>query len=283
MKYRLRILSLFILIAIVGPPGPVRADTLFAGGEDIDFIAPAAGIVTTTSTAYHYSKYARAAIGPSGTTDPMKTPFFTATSLFWLHFTHRNNITSSAGYSFISLADSNGVERLRVVIDGGGDTSLIEIYKVDSTGTTTLLVTSTDLISTDTLEDFDLYVDYSATGEVAFYYNGRAIAQYSGDVTTDGETALAQAWFHKISSWVSYYSEIFVSTENTRNKHLVTLAPQANGNTMNWTGAVTGIDETSVDDSDLISSSASGEIAQFTIPALPSGSYSVESVVQMLG
>jgi hypothetical protein len=116
---------------------------------------------------------------------------------------------------------------------------------------------------------------------MTLYVNGVQAATYSGDVTTDGQTSLAQLWLGSgDATWGTDYSEVIVSTADTRLMHLDTIKPVANGNTMAWTGSVSNINQATYNDSTTISSATSGQIAEFTVPALPAGNWQIAAVVQ---
>jgi hypothetical protein len=65
-----------------------------------------------------------------------------------------------------------------------------------------------------------------------------------------------------------YISEVIVHTDDTRIKNLVTLAPNGAGDTNDWTGTQTAIDDTIQDDADYISIDAPGD-ALFSLSDLP--------------
>lgn len=269
------------LICLLASPA-AKADVLFAGGEESDFIFTGTRPQISTSSSYRDTQYSRLAIGPYDYAY-MKTHPFTPTTTFWSHFSHKSD-SSTSGVNWVVFADNSGTQRLFIEIDDGGTTTAVHIYKVNAAGTETLLATSTELITMNSIGDFDVFVDYSVTGRVSFYENGKLIVDYTGDITTDGQTQLAQLWFTKAATasyYDSYYTQVIVATTDTRNAHLITLEPDAVGNAMNWAGAFTDIDETGLDHSDNISSDVTGELAQFTVPVpLPTGSYSAIAFVQ---
>lgn len=133
----------------------------------------------------------------------------------------------------------------------------------------TTLATAGNTLSTDTLQKVDIYVNCAVAGQVQVYLDGTKIIDYSGDVTTNSATALASAVFGQDhangSSFADYWSEIIVSTTDTRSLSLVTLLPAAAGNTFNWTGATSDVNEVTLDDATLITSATAGEIAQTTV------------------
>jgi hypothetical protein len=75
------------------------------------------------------------------------------------------------------------------------------------------------------------------------------------------------------------WSEIIIATTDTRNLRLATLAPSANGNTDNWdTGGVSNVNETTDNTSTVNASGTAGQIQEYTVTALPSGSFQVQDL-----
>lgn len=276
------LLAAFILGAVFMTPLTARAGVLFAGGEESDFIFDGTTPDVVTTSGYFDTNFARLALGPADNVY-MKTQPFTPTTTFWTHFRHHGEAGGDTGVDWIAFFDGNGTRRLYIEIDDGGYATKVHLYKIDAAATATLLATSTKEITVYRLRTFDVFIDYSATGTFSLYQDGQLIVEYSGDVTTDGQTTLAQIGFTKADTYSIYeslYSEVIVTTEETRNARLATIEPTGNGATMDWTGAATDIDETGLNHSDAISSATTGQIAQFTIPALPAGNFSVMAVVQ---
>ena len=78
---------------------------------------------------------------------------------------------------------------------------------------------------------------------------------------------------------VHEWSEFIVATTDTRNLRLATLAPSANGNTDNWdTGGVSNVNETTDNTSTVNASGTAGQIQEYTVTSLPSGSFQVQDV-----
>ncbi len=270
-------------IALVA--APASATFLFAGGEDLDF-TPAGTTLGVNTTNCFNSTYAREAVYANNYANAyyIETPFFTSSTTFWVHY----DMCATTQYVWYNnpifvLADSNGVMRLCVeYIQNDYAGSTIKLYKTNAAQTYTLLASSSSIVNPDPLITIDVYVNYGASGTFTFYANGSQILTYSGDLTTDGNSSLAQLWLGvgAYQANYTYYSQVIVSTTDTRSMHLATMYPAANGNTMAWTGSVSSINATTYNDTNIISSATSGQLAEFTASALPSGSYTVAAVVQ---
>ncbi|MBI2233442.1 MAG: hypothetical protein HYU57_00185 [Micavibrio aeruginosavorus] len=262
------------------------AAILWAGGEEMDFtIEGVGGIKGTSNTTYFDNTFSRQGVAPNTASEFLKTGVFANSSLFWVRFRHilDSGGACDANKDWIKFTDSAGVDRLILRPTTASATPLISINKRDAAGTVTLLGTSTGNIDMNPQHTYDVFINYAAAGEITIYMNGNQIGTYSGDVTTDGQTSLAQIKLGSCqTSSTTFYSQVIVSTTDSRLMRLLTRAPVANGNTMAWTGAVSDINENILSELNLISSSTAGQLAQFTVPAtLPvSSNWAVQAVVQ---
>lgn len=252
---------------------------LFVGGEDSDFNKLGACAVDTANAAARRTGKARCSlkVASGALGDGWQAVFSGAASSFWLtgrgYFTSIPNVATSSPSHMIALLDAAGVRRLALVLPAGSYVSNYTKYwrlvKIDAAGAMTTLATAGNTLSTDTLQKVDIYVNYAVAGQVQVYLDGTKIIDYSGDVTTNSATALASAVFGQDhangSSFADYWSEIIVSTTDTRSLSLVTLPPAAAGNAFNWTGATSDVNEVTLDEATLITSATAGQIAQTTV------------------
>ena len=100
---------------------------------------------------------------------------------------------------------------------------------------------------------------------------------YTGDVTTNGNTNLDAVAMHD-GSLSSAYSEIVVSSQDTRSLSVATLTPNAAGDQNQWTGAYTDIDENGINDADLLLTTTADNNFLCHLTNTPSGSFSVKAV-----
>ena len=283
---------------------------LFAGGEDIDFQPIGTGfsaslannVWTADTTAGRFRVgYARQALtlqGTNGTTQGiywLRTPAFAA-STFWVSLRAWVG-TGSGGLNahsarMLRLLDANGV--MRLALRGNGSTQPTSPFiaeKVNAAGTATTLVTSSaGLASLNpvTPDKIDIAVNYAAAGSLQVYVNGVLVASYSGDVTTDGVTALAYLDLGSIGyntgnsgTVFCAWSEVIVSTRDTRNMSLLTQAPLANGNSTTFTsGVASNVNETLNSDATVDYAAAAGQLQEYTVsPAVPAGNFSVLDLI----
>ena len=238
---------------------------LWCGGEDIDFAAMGN---TYTSTAQCSTAFARAGYG-NGTyaITPELAPF---TSI-WAHFYVADPRTGL--HSKIMFRESIASNKA-IAIRGSYADLLITSYN----GTThTTLVTATDVLTYDpTAFDVQL-ISYGAAGTVNVYANGVLIATYTGDLTVCGAASLSCFYFGSASN-DEFFSEIIIADEDTRLMRLKTLAPNADGDTNDWTGAYTDVDELEGSDIDKIYTDTDGDDFQCNLTGMPAGSYQVKAV-----
>lgn len=285
----------------------MTSSILFAGGEDIDFISVSGygsssvnGTVWRDTTAGHFrSGYARYSIGlpwSNANSAAFNAPAGAYTSAnFWLSFqcTWSFGGTNLAN-NVLVFYDSGGTARLALQCSTGG---VYNFGTYNNAGTFSVLGSSVSInqsgVGVGTLgpiSKFDVHIVYGTSGSITMYQNGTQIYTFTGDNTTNSATILdSRIAFASMTAWNSNtgtacYSEIIVSTRDTRNFSLVTQAPTANGNTHNWDGGTAAnISATSMTTGQ-VSPNYSGTAAQIqeyqVTPAIPTGNFSIISVVQ---
>ena len=269
-------------------PSPSLATILFAGGEDVDFTF-IGSVSITTSAGQFRSGYARESVGAANSstasdppTNRFLTPVVANQTVLWIHGTNVAGLSSTtANNQMIGVYGSDGVRRL--LVRQTGTNGQVKISKRDSGGTITDLVTCTVgawPIGGGT-QKLDWFVNYAVAGEVTLYVNGTQFCDYVGDVTTNSVTAVNQVDFAgQTSSAGINWSEVILSTTDTRSMNILTCYPVANGTNMAWTGSFANVNGTTANDATPLTSSASNQVGEFTCPALPAGSFSVPAVTQ---
>ena len=283
---------------------------LFVGGEDLDFtfvgnsLAYSSNFVFVDTTAGRFrAGYARYGInfntngvgnGAPFNTNYMRAILPTPTTQFW--FTGRvYAITGpSSGAAGLRIRDVNGLERLRIANTSTGTGGPYSVNTVNTVGTAVSLGnTLGGFSSSPTVADkLDVFINYVATATVnlVIYINGTLVFTYTGDITTNGITALSMidmGAFTYVTGFgggtpLAVWSEVIVSTVDTRALNLITQAASANGNTHNWdSGTASNIanNDMTVGDATPNYSLTAGQIQEYTVtPGLPAGNFSIVSV-----
>lgn len=249
---------------------------LFAGQEDISFgtvngsimssLTDNSWAVDTNSNGFR-AGYARYALTYQTAGNVTQIAFIYnkqlfSSSSFWItgRCSIRNGGSASTSSTLIPMQWGNGDSpKLRLRFNGTGSVpaSFFVVEKISAAGVVTQLgSTSTDGFSwvagnVNWQQDkIDVFINYSGSGQITVYRNGRIIFTYSGDVTVDGLTTLTTAYWGTIYTTTgngtgTSWSEMIISTTDTRNFSLVTQAPTTfisqnginNGLTLAWSGA----------------------------------------------
>lgn len=246
----------------------------FVGGEDHDFTKVGAASVDTATAAARRTANARCSLKiPNATVGSAewRASLSQTVSTLWVGARFYIEAMPAGNLNnFFSLFDGT-IRRLVITPSTSGTSGFFRVSKINADGTSTVLITSSTAFPLASIQKLDVYVNYAVAGNIKMYLNGTLVMDYSGDLTTDGATTLSgMAFSHALgnsaSTQATYWSEIIAADEDTRALNLVTLAPSANGNAYNWdTGSYANVDEIVVDDTDLITSATSGQLAQFAV------------------
>lgn len=292
-----KLTSAFFALLLCALATPSHATILFAGGEDIDFTCSLASTcqVDTTSVTFRAAWAREAYDANAGSGDPQpryfQTPAFSANSTIWIHARYCH--TSAGSCSVSTTSDAQAV----IVIDSAGNPTLMlrgtgtdGVLKISSRtpgGVFTDLATCSAGFPGGALMQFDLYIDYGTSGEVALYANSVKLCDFTGDVTNgDGATTLDQIRFADPASLIASgggWSEVIIATTDTRAMGLYTLAPNGSGNATQWTGTnpcTSILNAITIDDANYVYTAGSGQVEECTVTnSIPPGSYSVQALV----
>lgn len=294
---------------------------LFVGGEDIDFtpvntVILASGATggqfqpSSTANAFRsgYARHAMQHIGFTNGVDNVRyirtNPLFSS-SQFWVTFRlncQQGNGNVAGAFIPVRLVDSNGVVRLYVkftAANGSPPNDTFGVFKENAALSSTQLGSnSTSRFSSctgsllATPDKIDIFVNYAVSGQITLYLNNTQTFNFTGDLTTDGQTALAGVEFGQAVgspnsfSPSTYYSEGLVSTLDTRTNSVFTQTATANGNTHNFDGGTAAniaATSQSTGDANPNFSGTAGQINEYQVtPAMPTGNFGVISVVHKI-
>lgn len=258
----------------------------FRGGEDSEFFS--VGICSVITTAGHFiATLARCALRVTTNNLGGQAAYWQNQAPFSLgSFWHSSKLFSSSGGTNISTVllaykSADGVVRLRLTSVSNG---VFKIEKVSAAAVVTQLGSNFAYFPNTSVPDkLDVNIVYAVSGTFNIYLNGQPLVAFSGDVTTDSITALASLCLGTntnsgAGTTTTDWSEAIVSDSDTRSMSLQTLPPIANGNTHNFdtgTPAAANVNETTLNDTTLDGSTTAGQIDEYTIGAIASGTFSI--------
>lgn len=253
---------------------------LWAGGEDIDFPNGFNPSVSTTSGRFR-AGYARCCLFSGSTTVghySASTPFpGGAVTSCWLSFilynVNTSNFNSSSGVVGLGQSGQGG----KGIYLGYNSSSQLSVYRYDGTTSTQISTASPGLSGGIQKLDVQI-VNYGSSATVNIFINGALILTYSGNIAISGITGFDTVligWGFDME-----FSEFIVASADTRSvQGLVTLAPNGNGTTQNWSNpAYTNFNPTTINDANSTFVNTTGQDEQATLSDLPSGNFSVPMV-----
>ena len=202
----------------------MTSSILWAGGEDIDFLAVGTlasanigsnnvmclGIDTTAgrfrSGYARYGLFVSSFVGQSGNTgiDNLNAQYWAtpntafSASTFWfsgrVYNSHNLSGNADGNSHVLRFIDSGGVVRLRLRCSTSASViSTMVVEKVNAAGSATSLGTTTSGLSLGpgTPDKIDAQVIYAVSGTLNIWINGVPIFSYAGDITTDSQTLLS--------------------------------------------------------------------------------------------
>jgi hypothetical protein len=253
---------------------------LWVGGEDLDFPNGNSLTVSTTSgnrrTSYSRCDISNHSSGVVATARSL--PFVGgAITSAWLHAQVLAQSFTSARYLGLAL-NSVGNSGLYVGTDAttGNKTAL---WKLDGSTWTSLATETGTSISNGAINQIDMNVaSFGASATVTVYVNGVLVITYSGSTTITSVTSLDCVAIMANSLNGYSISEIIVADADTRALSLMTMAPNAAGDTNNWTNAYTNINPTTINDSNVIFVNTTGQDFEANLTDLASGTFSIQAV-----
>ena len=269
---------------------PAFAGVLWAGGEFTSLTFYNNVAVDTTAGEFNsgYARYSLKVFASPTLTDPpayyFKIPTFTNSTNFWLHavtLIPGADTNTSSGAQIIGFYGSDGLRRLLIRASSSG---VVKISTRSTGGTIVDLVTCpSGWPSPGPLQTVDINVNYSTTGFVNIYLGGSLFCSYSGDITAaSGITSLNDVYFANPSfvgtNFYMTWSELIVSTTDTRSMRLFTCYPASNGTNMTWTGSYTNINGTGLNDASAVYTGSATQTAEFNCPTFPTGNFQIPAV-----
>lgn len=272
-----KILIFLMLCHFLTSPATYAA-VLWAGGENVDF--PTGGSVCNiTSGSSYRAGYARHSIYACDYNALALTNVFNGGAVTNVWLSARIYGTYSTSDKYIGLAKSGTNASIWIGNDSATGTKLA-LWKYNGTTWTKLATESGATLPYTGFFKADMQIiNYGSSATVNIYINGQSspLLTFTGDVTEGGATSLDRAILRGGPNWSSV-SEIIVADTDTRNLSLVTLAPNAAGDSSQWSGAYTNINSATINDASNITTATTGQTFQANLLALPTGNFEVLGV-----
>jgi hypothetical protein len=252
---------------------------LWCGGEDIDFPNGFSPAVNTSAT-YSRAGYARCAVSIQTVSNMIRSALFPGGALTSLWFSVRAYVqdlgtTNNRGRIGLGKSGTNN----GLYLGRGSSAGKMALLKYEG-GIWSNLAEEAGTSLGSALRKIDVQViDHGAAATVNVYLDGNQVIALVGDTTISGVTGLDSIIATcTANSEYWHLSEAIVADEDTRLMSLVTQAPNLAGDANAWTGLYTDIDETTLNDADLLYTNAAGNGAQFNTIDLPAGTFTIKAV-----
>jgi hypothetical protein len=254
---------------------------LFAAAEDIDFPkgTGTTGVVTTSGA--FRAGYGRCAINNANTTAShflQSLPFASgAVTSAWVS---ARIITNAMVANRMAFGVSLSTTSKGLFVGTGSASTKLALIKYDGTTATVLASESGNTINTATLYKVDIHIaSYGASATVTVYVNGVSLITFTGDVTVSGMTNFDSISLPGGSGFIFNTSEHIVSDADSRGFSLVTMAPNAAGDTDSWpTGTYASVNPTTINDSNFVNTNAVAADEEFNLTDAPAGIYAALAV-----
>lgn len=256
---------------------PAGATILWVGGEGGDFEVNPFCVSNTGFNPFR-SGYARLALYNCNSSSIGKSIAFKSGGITSGWFSGRvmpySLTTSLKWFGFGKSGTNNGL----LVGTSALSSSKAAIWKL-SNGVWTELASEagTSFLVGSAMYKVDMQImNYGASATVKVYINAGAnpVISYAGDVSTTSADLDSAFAVGGTSAWGGI-SEFIVADQDTRMLSVATLTPNAIGDTNQWTGAYTDIDEFPASDTDMVTTTTDGSIFQSNLGNLPAGSWQV--------
>ena len=249
---------------------------LWCGGEEIDFYEGSVYDIDT-STGNRRTAYSRCAIRMWNTAVVKSRPIDTPVSSAWLScwFVKGTYFNTQAPSFCLGNSSSGSL----IGVGAYNFDNSFALLKDDDIIASISLVGNPTVTVSDNPQKLDIQVsNYGSNGTVNVWKNGTLILTYTGDIALNGDTTLDQVVIKSYSSTWFSCSEIIFADEDTRSMSLKTLVPNAAGDTNEWDGAYTDIDEIVLNEIDAIYTTVGDEVQTFGLSDLPAGTFVVKAV-----
>jgi hypothetical protein len=245
---------------------------LWCGGEDLDF--PYGSAVNNINTGFR-SGFARCSLDCSADHSSSRSLSFSGGAITsgWLHC--QIGVQAPTNGKLIAGLGLNAAGNGGVFIGSANANSIkCALFTWDGTTVTQIAAeTGTSFPGSGTFSLDMQITSLGASSTVNLYINNVLVITYSGSTTITGIASLDCV---SLMSFGGNFvvSEFIVGTADTRSMSLLTMAPNAAGDTNNWTtGTYANINPVTINDASVIAVNTTGQDFQANLIDLPSGNF----------
>lgn len=229
----------------------------FAGGELGAFVPSDSLSKEGTDTGVRNTSFSRCSL-TADTSGYNESAEFTALTEIWAHVELGQEAYTTGSVTSFTLRSGAGVDAIRVRYDRGADELSLQYWN----GASYVTVGSFGISIEDSHHDIDIHATVnSASGNVTLYVSGTERLN-SGTVDLSGTASITKVRSYGAGS-PPRISQVIVADEPTIGWRLMTYYPSGAGANSEWTGTYAGIDETVINDADLVSSSVANQVSMF--------------------
>lgn len=252
---------------------------LFVGSEELDFQQIFGQVLTSNDRRYFRPQYARASLQIPGGSDLYNIAighFPSSQNKFWMGARLYQPSTNSTSSWRSFIAFYTGTTK-KIAIQMNNQRQIRFVSHMGSPGAENLTVLNTSLVgamNTDNVIKFDLFVDFQA-GRMVAYVNQIEVLSHTGMLRNGPSDSVDRFGLSAASVFEgnpSNWSEVVVATRDTRTLAVASLVPtHTRTNTWDNTSDHTAIDEYTLDESDIISTTEPEKDIVMSVSEVPGG------------
>lgn len=227
----------------------MAVDFIWCGGEDTSFPnGNTPGVSTTAGKA----PYARCAVYVANTSQMLKSTLFPGGEITSAYLSFYRICNYNLGNHPLGFGKSGTNKGIYFGVDP--DVALrAAIYTYDGATFTKLASESATSIGDNVLDKIDMQlIDYGASSTIKVWMNGGLAINWTGDSRITDVTGFDSIFGFGPPAGTDWISGIIVSANDCRSWSIITHYITAAGDTNDWTGAYTDVDEAATDDADVI-------------------------------
>lgn len=231
------------------------------------------------TTAGHFrSGYGRCGVGSNASGGLLKSTLYPGGAVTTAWLSGRVYTPSAFNTSTLFLGVGLSGTNSGLFVGTNSTTSnKVSLLKYDGTTKTVLASEPGTSLVINFLHRVDMQItSYGASATVNVYLDGTLLITFTGNVTVSGMSNFDSVFVSRFTN-ATVVSEVIVADEDSRSFSLVTMAPNANGTTQQWTGAVTDVNPTTINDANANFTNTAAQDQQYNLIDLPAGAFNIKA------